>query len=212
MNKYKPNSENLTILMLDLCSYTKLSSRLDREALHRFHDFFDEMAISPIEKYNGQVIKKMGDAFLATFRSPTNALHSAIEIQEKFRMYNKEQRLKHPIMVRISLHLGDVILRKGDIYGDAVNITSRIEKLTPPGKIFFSNSVFMAMNKNEIPYRLIGIKRVKGVRHLIKIYQAKYSSDILAIKKRKRLIFFNRLLKIIIILFLGYMAWKLLRH
>lgn len=184
----KPHSEVLTIMMMDLCDYTELSSKLRRETLDELHDIFDNLTIPVVNAHNGDIVKKIGDAFLITFKSPTDALLSAIEIQKAFRRYNKAHGLKeNPINVKIALHTGEVILKKEDIYGDAVNLASRIESIAKPGQILFSRSLFLAMNQNEIPSIYLGIVSFKGVKNPVKLFRVKYDFED-KIRKRKILI------------------------
>jgi adenylate cyclase len=170
-NKAKQHAQHLTIMMLDLCGYTHISSKLNRQTLHELHDVFDDLSIPTIQEHHGRVIKKIGDAFLATFTSPTNALHCAIALQNKFKQYNKINQPRYPLCIKIALHSGEVIERGNDIYGDAVNITARIESIARAGDILFSGSLFSAMNKNEIQAFYLGRRRFKGVSLPVKIYR-----------------------------------------
>jgi len=172
-NKANTHAEHLTIMMLDLCGYTHLSSKLNRKTLHELHDLFDDIAIPAVKEHHGQIIKKMGDAFLATFKSPTNALHCSIALQNKFTEYNKINQPRFPLKIKIALHTGEIIVKEGDIYGDAVNITSRIESIAEAGDILFSNSLFLAMNKNEISSVYLGRRNFKGVNFPVKVYKVK---------------------------------------
>lgn len=173
MANSKTYSEHLTIMMIDLCGYTALSHKLSRATLHELHDLFDDISIPTINNFHGTVIKKIGDAFLATFKSPTNALHCAVNLQNKFKNYNKINKPKYPLEIRVALHTGEVIIKDNDIYGDAVNITARIEGITERGQICFSNSLFSAMNKREIPAVYLGRRRFKGVAYPVKIFMVR---------------------------------------
>jgi class 3 adenylate cyclase len=173
VNRAKQHAEHLTIMMLDLCGYTHISSRLSRQTLHELHEVFDDLAIPAIEEHHGTVVKKIGDAFLATFKSPTNALHCARELQNKFHEYNRTNRPRYPLSIKIALHPGEVIVKDNDIYGDAVNITARIEGIAEDGQILFSGSLFSAMNKNEINSIYLGRRKFKGVEYPVKIFMVR---------------------------------------
>jgi class 3 adenylate cyclase len=167
------NSEVLTLLLVDLCSYTKLSRGLGREGLHNLHEVFDNLSLPVFESYGGKVIKKAGDSFWVSFNSATTALHCAIELRKKFVEYNREYRPSRPVMIRGAIHTGEVIHRKGDIYGNAVNIVYRLEAVTPAGQIFFTRPSFQMMNKNEIPFQYMGAKKFQGVRGVVKIFRVR---------------------------------------
>jgi class 3 adenylate cyclase len=167
------HSEQLTIMMLDLCSYTHISSKLSRHTLHELHDLFDDISIPSIESHHGTVVKKIGDAFLATFKSPTNALLCAIDLQNKFIEYNRINQPRYPLNIKIALHSGEVIIKNQDIYGDAVNLTARIEGIAEEGQILFSGSLHSAMNKNEVDFIYLGRRRFKGVKFPVKIFRVR---------------------------------------
>lgn len=173
-NRPHKYSEVLTVMMMDLCGYTKLSSKLKREALERVQDIFDALSIEEIQRHHGRVIKKIGDAFLVTFKSPTNALICAMKVQENFRRFNRENRIRNPLKVKIGLHMGEVIVKDHDVYGDAVNIASRVESIAKPGQIYLTRSAFLAMNQNEVDTVYLGATRFKGVKNPVKIFRVKY--------------------------------------
>ncbi|MBU0459371.1 MAG: adenylate/guanylate cyclase domain-containing protein [Nanoarchaeota archaeon] len=185
MTPEKVESEVLTIMFVDLVGYTKTTGKLKREDISGLHDVFDSICASVFDKYSGNVIKKMGDAFLVTFKSPTNAVLCGVELQNDFKRYNKQYKLKNPLSIRVALHGGEVVLRKGDIYGDAVNTAARIESIVKAGDVVFSEAVYHSMNKNEIPYLYLGAKKFKGVRRPIKIFKVKRMYDEILRRRKK---------------------------
>src|SRR2546426_12295504 len=109
--------------------------------------------IRPVSaKYSGREVKTMGDAFLLEFDSALQATECAAEVQRVLRGYNETATLKVPL--RIGIHAGDVIHREGDVYGDAVNIASRIVRLATGGEICISAQVYDQVH-NKVPYRLV---------------------------------------------------------
>lgn len=191
--KPKPHSEVLTVMFIDIVGYTKTTVQLSREEFTELHDIFDSFSIPIFEKYGGTVIKKIGDAFLTTFRSPTDAVLCGIELQRAFDQYNKHAH--RPIKIRVAIHTGEVIIRNDDVYGEAVNTASRIESTAKAGHIVFSEAVFSAMNKKEIPYIHLGPHTFKGIKYPIRLFRVKsYYDEIL----RRRRIIKDFLLKLII--------------
>ena len=167
---YSSRSKVLTIMIVDIVDYTGLSSMLGRERFDEVNEDFDRITLPLFEKYAGQVIKKIGDSFLVVFESATDSLHCAIELQNKFWEY-RESRAGVPLKIKVALNTGEVIIRNNDVYGEAVNVVSRVEKATNPGQIYFTQPVFLAMNKNEIPHAYIGAKKFKGVEHPVKLFR-----------------------------------------
>src|SRR3989338_7876853 len=118
-------TEILTIMFVDVAGYTRTTTFLDRDRFNTFHDVFDRLSLPIFKEYSGNVVNKIGDAFLVTFRSSTDALLCATELQKTFLEERKKDRLTPKI--KIAIHAGEVMIRNNDIYGDAVNATSRIE-------------------------------------------------------------------------------------
>ena len=168
-------SKNLTVMFIDLVGYTSRSSHMTRDELNDLHERFDSLAKPVFAKHNGNIVKKIGDAFLVTFESPTNAVHCGIKLQDTFGAHN--QISDDPLSIRVALDNGDVLIRDNDIYGDAVNIASRVESATAPGHVYFTESVAHAMNKNEFNFIDVGIGQFKGVPHPIRMFRIKPESE-----------------------------------
>ncbi len=179
-------SEILTIMFIDIVGYTKVTSNLNRDLFNEMHDVFDSISLPLFQKYSGNVLKKMGDAFLITFKSPTDAVLCGMELQDAFDRYNASRKGKYPLKIRVAIHTGEVLLRGGDVYGDAVNITSRLENVAGPGEIVFSEALFMAMNKNEVPYVHLGVKKLRGTKYPVRVFRVKGHYD--KILRRKKIV------------------------
>jgi adenylate cyclase len=121
--------------------------------------------------HQGREIKSMGDGFLAEFDSALRAVQCAIDIQQHLHERNSQRNVA-PIQLRIGVHLGDVEQREGDIFGDAVNIASRIEPLASPGGVCISGEVHSQV-RNKIPNRFDRLEPValKGVRLPLDVYR-----------------------------------------
>jgi class 3 adenylate cyclase/TolB-like protein len=118
-----------------------------------------------IEKHNGKWLKEMGDGVLTSFQTISDAVLCAIEIQ---RACLKETDLK----LRIGIHQGEVIVEDGDVFGDGVNIASRLEPLAPSGGIYVSETVFRNIqNKDGIKAAFVKEETLKNVSYPVKIYE-----------------------------------------
>ena len=125
-----------------------------------------------VNKYNGHVIKTVGDAFLVSFESVLNAVQCAIEAQQQFHQHNSREKDREKITVRIGVHLGDVIIKENDVFGDGVNIASRIQSMAEPGGVNISNSVYdQVKNKLDIHVINLGVPQLKNIKEAIKVYQ-----------------------------------------
>ena len=207
----KINAEMLTVMFVDIVSYTKTTTSLDRENFNRLHDVFDNICYSAFDEYTGKVVKKIGDAFLVTFKSATCAVLCGRKLQEEFWNYNKNKKLKNPLKIRVALHAGEVLHRNGDIYGDTVNTTSRIEAITKPGDVVFSEPVYTAMNKNEFSYTHLGLKKFKGLKRPLRIFRIRTKKDEIIRRKKKIKKFWKKIKRTIFLLVLLlaiYFAYK----
>jgi class 3 adenylate cyclase len=185
-NMAKSRSKVVTIMMIDIVGYTRLTSRLDRDQFELMNEKFDELALPIFSNYHGWVVKKIGDCFLVVFESATDALLCGIDLQNKFHEYN-QQKPKVPLSIKVAINNGEVLLKDNDIYGEPVNAVARIEKETKPGQIYFSGAVYLAMNKGEIPHVFVGKKMMKGLKHPVSLFRVKWAGEDKARRRKQAL-------------------------
>jgi TolB-like protein/class 3 adenylate cyclase len=128
------------IMFTDMVGYSALNQRdekLAQELLEEHRRLLREI----FPRFNGTEIKTIGDAFLVEFGSALEAAQCAIEIQRMLAHRDADAPADRQIQVRIGVHIGDVVHRGGDVYGDGVNIASRIEPVAGPGGICVSMDV-----------------------------------------------------------------------
>src|SRR5262249_39418051 len=128
------------IMFTDMVGYSALAQRDDELAL----ELLEEHRVLLREifpRFQGTEIKTMGDGFLVEFQSALDAAQCAIEIQHALSKRNAGVPVDRRVEIKIGIHIGDVVHRNGDVYGDGVNIASRIEPLAGPGGICVSMDV-----------------------------------------------------------------------
>jgi len=159
------------VMFTDLVGYTALTQRNEALAMQLLEEH--RKIIRPVfSKHNGREIKTIGDAFLVEFASALEATRCAFDIQQSLNELNSGRPSERTLMLRIGIHLGDVIHDQNDVYGDAVNIASRIEPLASPGGICVSRQVYdQIKNKFEFPLSSLGEKALKNVGELIEVYR-----------------------------------------
>jgi len=158
------NRQLAAIMFTDIVGYTSLMGK-DETAAYQLLKKNRKVQRPFIEKHGGKWLKELGDGVLASFQTISDAVYCAIEIQ---RSCNVEPDLK----LRIGIHQGEVIVEDEDVFGDGVNIASRLEPLAPSGSIYVSESVFRNIqNKKGIKAAFVGEEILKNVEHPIKIYE-----------------------------------------
>jgi adenylate cyclase len=128
------------IMFTDMVGYSALSQRDDKLALELLEEH-RRLLREIFPRFNGTEIKTIGDAFLIEFHSALEAAQCAIEIQRTLAKRNHDVTAERRIELKIGIHIGDVVHREGDVYGDGVNIASRIEQLANAGGICVSMDV-----------------------------------------------------------------------
>ena len=128
------------IMFTDMVGYSALSQRDDKLALELLEEH-RKLLREIFPRFNGTEIKTIGDAFLVEFNSALEAAQCAIEIQRTLTKRNADIAPDRRIELKIGIHIGDVVHRGGDVYGDGVNIASRIEPIAGPGGICVSMDV-----------------------------------------------------------------------
>lgn len=166
-------SQNLSIMMTDIQGYSSASASSSREEIVNLIHRHNQLMQPVIQFYGGKVVKSIGDAFLVVFSSATDAVVCAIIIQLILREYNaKMQNKSLTLHLRVVINTGDVSLDNNDIYGDAVNITARMEGLEcfPGNTIGISEATYLLMNRNEIVAEEIGPKEMKGIPYPVTVF------------------------------------------
>jgi adenylate cyclase len=152
------------IMFTDIVGYTALMGQDEQKAF----DFLQknrELQKPLIEQYGGRWIKELGDGVMAIFNTVSDAVNAAVTIQKECIKANNFQ-------LRIGIHQGEVVAEADDVFGDAVNIASRIQACAKPGSIFISETVYdNVFNKKDIQTRFIKEETLKNVKDPVRIYE-----------------------------------------
>ena len=160
------------IMFTDIVGYSALAQKNEALALKLLEEH-RQLLRTLFRKHEGTEIKTIGDAFLVEFTSTLEAICCAAEIQEALKDYDavaSGQSVK--IQIRIGLHMGDVVYRENDVFGDGVNIASRIEPLAKPGGICLSQQVYdQVHNKFAGKFIKLGAVTLKNIQTPLNVYR-----------------------------------------
>ena len=173
----QPDRRLSSIMFTDMVGYTSLSQTDEALALVLLEEH--RHLIRPIfARHSGNEVKTLGDGFLVEFPSVLDAVRTAVEVQETLRSRNISAPKDKRIQLRIAVHLGDVEHRDGDVYGDAVNVASRMHELAEPGGICVTGQVFeLIRNNKEFRAVSLGRRQLKNVSLPIEAYRVLLPGD-----------------------------------
>jgi len=151
------------IMFTDIVGYTALMGKDSQKALELVR-INKELQKPLVEKYNGKWLKEMGDGAMAQFSTVLDAINCSIDIQES-------ARAKLDAKLRIGIHLGDVTVEEDDVYGDGVNVASRLESIADAGGIYISESIEKAIQgQTDVQAKYLGEVKLKNVAYGVRTY------------------------------------------
>jgi TolB-like protein/Tfp pilus assembly protein PilF len=150
-------------MFVDMAGYTALMQENEQLAKAK-QKHLKEVLDSTVTNYNGKILQYYGDGALSIFSSAIDAVNSAIKIQKQLQQEPK-------VDLRIGLHTGDISIEDETIYGDGVNLASRIESLAVPGSIFISEKLADEVkNQTGISLRELGYFELKNIKLPVRIF------------------------------------------
>ncbi len=165
-----PKRKLAAIMFTDMVGYTALMQKDEskaRELIQRHR----ELMKPHVAKHGGEILQYVGDGTFCTFDSAIEAVNAALEIQYVF-------KLEAEMSLRIGIHVGDVVVEGDEVYGDGVNVASRIEPLAEPGGICVTDKVYDNLkNQQGMLITPLGEKELKNVEESLKIYSIEASSE-----------------------------------
>ena len=159
------------ILAADVVGYSRLMSMDEAGTLTALKDVRTGFIDGKIAQHQGRIVKLTGDGILAEFPSVVNALACASEVQRGVRERNTDVPQNRRIEFRVGVNVGDVIVEGDDIYGDGVNVASRLESVADPGGITVSQAVRDHVgNRLDLAFEDRGEEKLKNIEKPVHVY------------------------------------------
>ena len=157
-------------MFTDMVGYTALMQKDEskaRELVQRHRKLMKPQ----LDEHRGKILHFMGDGTLCTFESAIEAVKAALEIQNLFKSEDE-------ISLRIGIHIGDIVIGGDEVYGDGINVASRLEPLAEPGGICVSHQVYENI-KNQSGFRLssLGKQHLKNVDEEMVVFAVTRTTD-----------------------------------
>jgi len=160
------------ILAADVAGYSRLTG-LDEEGTHvQLQDHLRTLVDPKIAEHRGRVVKNTGDGLLAEFSSVVDAVRCALDVQRGMAERNAEVPDEKRIEFRIGINVGDIIIDRGDIFGDGVNVAARLEGLAKPGGICISDDAHRQVRgKFDVTFEDEGERQLKNIARPVRVFR-----------------------------------------
>jgi len=159
------------IVAADVVGYSRMMAADEArtiEAVRRLQHEFIEPLLPP---FGGRIVKTMGDGFLMEFASVVAGVEAAIKLQEGLEQTSKEEAEGNRVLLRIGVHVGDIVVEDLDIFGDGVNVAARIEPLAAPGGIGISDEAYRQVrDRLDVDWADGGSQTVKNMARPIRVW------------------------------------------
>src|SRR5712692_2405293 len=159
------------IMFTDMVGFSRQMGSNEARML-RLLDIHNHLIQQAVAEHHGHVIKTVGDAFLVDFPSVVHAVQCAQQIHAQLQAHNTEKEKAEQIHVRIGIHSGDIIQREGDVFGDGVNLASRLQTLAEPDSICISDVVYRDVAKKVALGTVVSLGRpkLKNIAERFRVY------------------------------------------
>ena len=158
-------NQQYSFFFSDIVGYSKMVER-DETMAHRMLKEHNKIIEESVVSNNGRVVKYIGDSVFAEFESSDNACKAGLKIQDNLKQRNSLSRKDERIHIRLGIHTGDAIWENEDLFGNDINIASRIESIAQPDSVFISDAVMQNMDSPSA-YHFRSVENVK-LKNIIK--------------------------------------------
>ena len=172
MAKQRVERRLAAVLAADVAGYSRLMGADEEGTLSRLNAHRREFLEPTVAEHNGRIVKRTGDGLLIEFGSAVDAARCAIQTQQGMALRNKDVPADLRIEIRVGIHVGDIIIEDGDIFGDGVNIAARLESIAQPGGICISDDAYRQVrDKVDVKFEDFGEQQLKNIARPMRVYQ-----------------------------------------
>jgi class 3 adenylate cyclase len=168
----KPIDESAfrSIMFTDMVGSTEMTGRLGDAMAVELIRAHDAIIRRCLERHGGAEVKHLGDGIMASFKDPSDSVRCAIRIQEEFATYNAHSKI--PLRIRIGLHAGEPVEESNDLFGSAVQMTSRICDSAQAGATLVSREIKDACSGSDLRFESMGSRTLKGFSEPVQLFYA----------------------------------------
>jgi adenylate cyclase len=160
------------ILAADVVGYSRLMERDEAGTFAALKSRRKEVLEPLVARHQGRIFKVAGDGVLVEFGSAVNAIQCAVQLQQAMATANRELPDDYHIVLRVGVNLGDVMVEGSDLYGDGINIASRLEALAEPGGILVAGTAYdYVRNKVKVGFDDLGSQTLKNIAEPVHTYR-----------------------------------------
>lgn len=154
------------ILVADMVGFTRRMERDEAGTLDALTAHLEGTVAPLINRHHGRIVKLMGDGLLASFTSAADAVSCAVEWQQS------PLEEPDPLLFRIGINLGDILMQEDDVFGSGVNLASRLEQLAPPGGVLVSDAVYRVVgNRISVVWEDAGTHTIKNITEPVRAWR-----------------------------------------
>src|SRR3569832_1553951 len=167
----EPDRRLVPIVSLDVVGYSRLAEINERQTLRLVQRVYDRLVANTIGRYGGKVFKTMGDGLLAEFQSVVAAVEWVADVQREL----NERKLRGPggghIQARAGIVLADVLVAGDDLYGSGVNLSVRVQAISPPGGMAVTKWMYQYLDgRSDLQFTDLGPIDLKNVTKLVCVF------------------------------------------
>ena len=160
------------VVGVDVVGYSRLMGQDEAGTLAAVGALRRDIIEPAIAARAGRLVKAMGDGFLLEFPSAVEAVECAAEVQQRVSELESQSKSAHPIVLRVGINVGDIMVEDGDVFGDGVNVAARLEGLADPGGILLSRAAYdQVRDKVDYVFEDLGERSLKNIARAVHVFR-----------------------------------------